>query len=127
MKNKALVFLLVHTVIFVSLFALRLWGFASDLVLAVAAAIISMEAIYMAVFTKDAAGRASSCSKHIETEMAQIRQDVPEILKLQKAVLYTGHQIKSIQSELDVLKRKGYLKTNGNIIRRGHQPLISHS
>lgn len=118
MLNKKIVFLLIHAVIFVSLFALRFLGIAADIILVVAASVIAMEAIYMAVLTKEAAVKASS----------QLREAVSETVKLERALLYAGHQIKNIQQELDILKKRSDFKSNGNgHQKRMHHPIISHS
>lgn len=118
MFNRTFVFLLVHAVILTSLFVLKFLGIAADIILVVAASVIAMEAVYMAVFTKEAAVKASS----------QLREAASETVKLERALLYAGHQIKNIQSELDVLKRKADFKSNGNSHqKRMHHPIISHS
>lgn len=118
MLNNKFVFLLVHVIIFALLFALRFFGIASDIILVIAASVIAMEAIYMAVFTKEAAVKAS----------AQLREAVSETVKLERALLYAGHQIKNIQQELDILKKRGDFKSNGNgHQRRIHHPIVSHS
>ncbi len=114
MPNRTSIFLVVHAVILASLFAMKLFGVAADTLLIAAATVISMEAVYMAVFTKEATTKACHSVKEMEADMA-------------RSLLYTGHQIKNIQSELDVLKRKTDFKTPGSTHRRLHHPIISHS
>lgn len=128
MLHKKFVFLLVHAVIFALLFALRFFGIAADIILVIAASVIAMEAIYMAVFTKEAAIKAFGTVKEMEAEMIQLRETASETVKLQRALLYAGHQIKNIQLLLDILKKRGDFKTNGNgHQRRIHHPMVSHS
>lgn len=130
MKNmpyRTIVFLLVHAVILVSLFTMKLLGVAADTFLVAAAAVISMEAVYMAVFTKEATGKACQGVKDMKEDMAMVKDAATETTKLQRALLYTGHQIKNIQSELDVLKKRADFRPTGNGHRRLHHPIISHS
>jgi len=127
MLNKTIVFLLIHAVILTSLFFLRFFGITTDIILMAGVSVIAMEAIYMVVFTRDAAGKAFRSVKEMEAEMTQLRKTASETVKLQRALLYAGHQIKNIQSELDVLKRRADFRPNGNTHRRLHHPIISHS
>lgn len=128
MLKRSSLFLLIHAVILLALFTLRFFGIAADTILMVAASVIAMEAIYMAVFTKETAVKASGTIKKIDAEIIQFKEAASETVKLQRALLYAGHQIKNIQSELDVLKRKADFKSNGNSHqKRIHHPIISHS
>ncbi len=121
MLNRTSIFLLIHAGILVSLFIMRFFGVAADTILVVTAAVISMEAIYMAVFTKEATGKACQGVKDMEAEMIALRETASETIKLQRTLLYAGHQIKNIQSELDVLKKRSFFKSNGN----GHQKRVA--
>ncbi len=124
MLNRTNVFLLIHAVILSLLFAMKFFGAAADIILVVATAVISMEAIYMAVFTKEATGKACQGVKDMEADMTMLRETASETIKLQRAFIYTGHQIKNIQQELDILKRKADFKTNGNAQhKRVHHPI----
>ena len=128
MLNRTLVFLIFHAIILTSIFALRYLGFATDHILIIAAALMSLEAIYLALFTKALVNKATGSLKEIKSEMAQIREDALETVKMQRALLYVGHQIKTIQSDLDVLKKRNELKSSGNgHHRRPQGPIVSHS
>lgn len=126
MINKNLIFFTSHVLIIALLFALRFLGVAADYLLIGTAVIMSMEAIYIALFTKAAANKASICLNDMKKDMAKIREDASETAKLHQALIYAGHQIKTIQQELDFLKKQG-VKLNGNGHRRVHHPIISHS
>lgn len=130
MLNRTIVFLLVHVIILSSLIVLRFLGIAAEVILTIALAAISMEAICMAVFTKDAVGKTLGGIKEMEADMTQLKEMATETAKCQRALIYAGHQIRMIQQELDLLKKKAELKSNGNRNghhRRVHQPMISHS
>ncbi|MDO8573701.1 MAG: hypothetical protein Q7R77_03030 [Candidatus Daviesbacteria bacterium] len=128
MLNKTRVFLFVHVIILALLFSMKFLGVATDLVLVAAIALISMESIYMAVFTKEITVKACRGVKEMEEEMAAIKETASETVKFQRALLYTGHQIKNIQVSLDILKKRADFKFNGNVHqRRTQHPIISQS
>lgn len=128
MLNRALVFLIFHAIILTSIFTLRYLGFATDHILIIAAALMSLEAIYLALFTKAIVNKVAGSLKEIERGMTQIREDALETVKIQRALLYAGHQIKTIQLDLDALKKRNELKSSGNgHHRRLQAPIVSHS
>lgn len=86
---------------------------------------MSLEAIYVALFTKAMTKRVAGNLKEMEKEIGQIRNEAYEATKLQRSLIYAGHQIKTIQGDLDLLKRG--LKSNGNGHHRRPHQIISHS
>lgn len=90
------------------------------------AALMSIEAIYVSLFTKAAVNKASGKLMGMEKEIAKIREDASDAAKLHQALIYAGHQIKTIQQELDFLKKQG-VKLNGNGHHRRSHQIISHS
>lgn len=126
MLNRTLVFLIFHAIILTSIFALRYLGFATDHILIIAAVLMSLEAIYLTLFTKAIVNKVAGSLKEIESEMAQIREDALETVKIQRALLYAGHQIKTIQSDLDALKKRNGFKSSGNgHHRRSQAPTVT--
>ncbi|MDO8573481.1 MAG: hypothetical protein Q7R77_01895 [Candidatus Daviesbacteria bacterium] len=91
---------------------MKFLGMATDIILISVITLIAMESIYMAVFTKEATGKACQGVKEMSSET----------IKLQRALLYTGHQIKNIQGDLDILKKRVDFRSNGN----GHHKIIHH-
>lgn len=126
MINKNLIFFISNIFIIALIFTLRFLGLASDYLLTAVATVLSIEAIYVALFTKAAVNKTSGKLMGMEKEIEKIREDASETAKLHQALIYAGHQIKTIQADMDFLKKQG-LKTNGNGHRRIHHPLISHS
>lgn len=126
MLNRTRVFLFAHVLILALLFSMKFSGVATDIILVSVIALIAMEAIYMAVFTKETTGKVCQGVREIEEEMAIFKETASETVKLQRALLYTGHQIKNIQVDLDVLKKRIDFRFNGNGHHKGnHHPIIS--
>lgn len=119
MINKTIVFLAIHAVIIISIFTLRYLKIGSDVVLLVAAAVISLETICLVLFIRLKVNRTARRIKEVEEEVAHLREDTPDVARIHRELLYMGHQIKTIQN---------VFKTNGNgHHRRVHPPTISHS
>lgn len=73
--------LLVHTGLFVGSFALILFGVNSDRVLLVLTTVVSLEAIYMAIFIQMAINLNSKSLDEVEEDLDEIQEDVDEIQK----------------------------------------------
>lgn len=127
MLNRTAIFLIIHVIVLFSIFALRALGVATDYILVTAVAVMSIETIYMALFTKAVVNKTSDSLNEIKREMAQIREDAYDTAKLQRALIYAGHQIKTIQGDLDLLKKGSQFKSNGNGHHRRAHPIVSQS
>ncbi len=73
--------LVVHTGLFVGSFALILFGVNSDHVLLVLTTVVSLEAIYMAIFIQMAINLNSKSLDEVEEDLDEIQEDVDEIQK----------------------------------------------
>lgn len=71
--------LLVHTVFFIGSFALVPFGFPVEQVLLVVTTVVSLEAIYLAIFIQMALNEASRTIDEIEVDIDEIQEDVAEI------------------------------------------------
>lgn len=107
-------FLIIHTTVLAGIFALRYLGFATDLILVIAGVAISLEAIYLSFFAMTRVNKTVDTLKEIERGMTEFHEDALEIVKIHRALLYIGHQIKTIQTDLDGFKKSSVLKAPGN-------------
>lgn len=72
--------LIVHTFLFAGAFAVALFGFAAwDTVLLVVTTIVSLEAIYLAIFIQMSVNRAQESLAEVEEDIAGIEEDIDEI------------------------------------------------
>ncbi|MDO8577185.1 MAG: hypothetical protein Q7R82_02465 [Candidatus Daviesbacteria bacterium] len=128
MIKSTTLFLTIHAVILISIFTLRFFGFSTDHLLAAAAALISLEAIYVAFFIRSKANKTECSLRDMEKEIAQFREDTRDAVRAHREILYAGHQIKTLQMDLDVLKKTNSIKLSGNgHSRRIHSQAASHS
>lgn len=71
--------LVVHTLLFVLAFASGFFGIPWDLVLLVLTTIVSLEAIYLAIFIQMSVNRNSQVISEVEKDIDEIQEDIEEI------------------------------------------------
>ena len=106
--------LIIHTIFLLGIFTLRYLGVAIDQLILITVAAISMEAIYLTIYTQARLKKNADSLNLIRSEMDQIKNETWESEKSQRLLIYLGHQIKTMQTDLDVLKKSQSLKTSGN-------------
>ena len=110
-----------HTAIIIAALSLRYIGFTSNLPLVTVATIFSLEALYMAIFTQVKVNRNSRSLDEVVTNMEHMHDERKEIHKLTIQALHLSHQIKAIQHDLDLIKKRNLLKASAPQIRaRAH-------
>lgn len=103
-----------HTLLFIAIPALTLIGFDLRSVLLIFTTWLSVEAIYLAIFIQMTVNRNTESLEDVEEDIEDIQEDVSVEEEAHKALIQIGQQMKTIQQELDVLKKSGVLKPNGN-------------
>lgn len=73
--------LFIHSVLFIFSFGLILFGVNADKVLLVVTTIVSLEAIYLAIFIQMSVNRNSESLAGVEKDIDEIQKDVDEIEK----------------------------------------------
>jgi uncharacterized membrane protein len=71
--------LLVHTILFIGAFTLPFFGVSFDRVLLVLTTIVSLEAIYLALFIQMTVNRHTESLEEIEEDVEEISEDIDEI------------------------------------------------
>jgi len=88
--------LIVHTFLFIAVFLLGLFGVDWDKILLMLTTIVSLEAIYLAVFIQISINKTSQSLKSVETDIDEIQEDVDEI---QEDVSEIQEDVSEIQEE----------------------------
>lgn len=73
--------IVVHTVFFVTVFSLRIFGFSSSDILLVLTTAVSLEAIYLAIFIQMTINKQSKELEEVSEDIEEIQEDVDEIQK----------------------------------------------
>ncbi|MEI8361217.1 MAG: hypothetical protein WCG01_03755, partial [bacterium] len=108
--------LIVHTALFSFSFSLIFFGVNADKVLLVLTTIVSLEAIYMAIFIQMAINKNSQSLAEVEEDIEEIQEDVEEIQKdvdeiekdvdeIQKDVDEIQEDVEEIQKDVDEIEK----------------------
>lgn len=103
-----------HTLLFLAVPALALLGFELRSILLMFTTWLSVEAIYLAIFIQMSVNRNTESLEEVEEDIEDIQEEASEEEEAHRVLLHIGQQMKTIQHDLDVLRKSGILKTNGN-------------
>ena len=110
--------LLVHTLLFGVAFSLVFLGFNADKVLLIITTLVSLEAIYLAIFIQMAVNQNIKSLTEVEEDIDEIQEDVDEI---QKDVDEIQEDVEEIQKEdeeeeqFDVQNKRSLEKIEGQL------------
>ena len=105
-----------HTFIFIAFASALIMGASFDKVILIWNTLVSLEAIYLALFIQMTVNRATVSLEEVEEDIESIQEDESSEVEAHKMIIHIGQQMKSIQHELDILRKKGLLKSTN--IRR---------
>lgn len=94
--------LVAHTIIFAFAFSLPFLGVSLDKVLLVVTTLVSLEAIYMAIFIQMAVNRNTESLEEVEEDIDEIQEDVGEI---QKDVDDIQEDVDEIEKDVDEIQK----------------------
>ncbi len=86
--------LIVHTVIFVTAFIIPIFGVPIDRVLLVLTTILSLEAIYLAIFIQMSVNKNSDDIEEIQEDVEDIQEEIEDI----------GEDVEEIQKDIDEIQ-----------------------
>ena len=115
---KNLLFIIFHLAVFGGIAVAMILGVLPEKFLAALAAAFSLEAVLLAVYFRIRLKRTALTLKSLQKEIEQGGQD-GDSERLHRELLYLGHQIKTMQSQIDALKKVGFVKINGNGHHKG--------
>jgi len=89
--------LVLHTIVFLSAFALGALHFASwEIVLLVLTTVVSLEAIYLAIFIQMTVNRNTESLREVEEDIDEIQEDVEEL----------GEDVDEIQGDIEEMSEE---------------------
>ncbi|MBP9752113.1 MAG: DUF1003 domain-containing protein [Candidatus Moranbacteria bacterium] len=106
--------LALHTIGFVGIFALQWFGFSFDQILLILTTVVSLEAIYLAIFIQMTVNRQAAQIEEVSEEVEElsenvedISEDVEEISKdidtIQEGVKEIGEEVEDISEDVEEL------------------------
>lgn len=102
--------LIVHTVLFFSAFLIAALGLAAwDTVLLVVTTLVSLEAIYLAIFIQMSVNRAQQSLAEVEADVAEIEENIEEISEdiegIEKDVADIEENIDDISEDIEEIEK----------------------
>jgi low affinity Fe/Cu permease len=95
--------LVVHTIFFAVSFLLIIFGVGFDKILLVVTTLVSLEAIYLAIFIQMGVNQNIKCLVQVEENIDEIQEDVDEI---QKDVDEIQEDVDEIQKDVDEIEKE---------------------
>lgn len=71
--------IIIHTLFFIGIFALRIFGLRTDDILLILTTVVSLEAIYLSIFIQMSVNKATESLEAVEDEIEDIQEDVEDI------------------------------------------------
>lgn len=115
--------LILHTIAFGGFFILRYMGLVPNGVLLILTAAVCLEAIYLVIFIQMMVRKNTRSLIEAQMIIEQIQQEENETHKLMINLLHVTHQVKTIQQDIDTLKKNAVSKSSGN---GSNRPKILH-
>ncbi len=93
--------ILVHTILFISIFSLGLFGVSFESILLILTTAVSLEAIYLAIFIQMTVNRNTQSLEDVEKDIDEIQEDVEDI---QEDVVELGDDVEEISKDVDEIE-----------------------
>lgn len=103
-----------HTLLFAGIPTLSLLGFDLRTILLIFTTWLSVEAIYLAIFIQMTVNRNTESLEEVEEDIEDIQEEATEEEEAHRVLIHIGQQMRTIQQDLDGLKKSGVLKPSGN-------------
>ncbi len=101
--------LFVHTLVFLISFSLVLFGIPFDRVLLVLTTVLSLEAIYLAIFIQMSVNQSAVRLAQVESDIEDIAEDVEEIAEdvegIEKGVEEISDNVEEIQEDMEHIEK----------------------
>lgn len=96
---------IVHTVLFLGAFMLPFFGVTIDRVLLVLTTLVSLEAIYLALFIQMSVTKATESLENVEEDIEEVQKEIDDIAEdieeVQKEVDDIAEDIEEVQKDID--------------------------
>ncbi|MFA5986377.1 MAG: hypothetical protein WC819_03455 [Parcubacteria group bacterium] len=116
--------LIIHSIFFVGIFALQWLNFTFDQIMLILTTVVSLEAIYLAIFIQMTVNRHASELADISEDVEDISEDVEEISKdiddIQEDVEDISEDVEEIGEEMEKDDEKDDAKHNSSQQRINH-------
>ena len=110
--------LIIHTFFFVGIFSLQWLGFSFDQIMLILTTVVSLEAIYLAIFIQMTVNRQAHKLAEVSEDVEDISEDVEEISKdiddIQEDMVEISEDVEDIGEEMEKDDKELALKHKGD-------------
>src|SRR3990167_7006995 len=110
--------IIIHTILFVGIFGLQIFGINFDKILLILTTIVSLEAIYLAIFIQMSVNLNTARLSEVSEDVGEIQEDIDEIQKdvdeIQEDVGGLEENVKGIGEEIEEDEREADKKRMEN-------------
>lgn len=110
-SEKIFLFLISNTILFSVIFALKFFGLIIDSVLLLLITAASLEVIYFVISVQLSVNKNVQNLAEVEKNIANIRENEE---KMHTLLTYINHQMKTVQHDINTLRKSPVLRANGN-------------
>ena len=103
--------LIINLLLFGGIFALGMFRMTTGLIQLILVTAVFLEIIYLTILIQMSDNRNIKGLNEVKKHIEELREGEE---KTYNGLIYTGHQMKAMQHELNALKRSSILKPNGN-------------
>jgi uncharacterized protein YoxC len=100
--------IVLHTIFFVGIFLLRLFGVSTDRIMLILTTAVSLEAIYLSLFIQMSVNRNTQSLEEVEEDVAEIQEDVEGIEKdideIQEDVDEMQEDVEGMEKDIDEIQ-----------------------
>ena len=100
---------LLHTLLFIAVPTFTFLGYELRSVLLIFTTWLSIEAIYLAIFIQMTVNRNTASLEEVEEDIEDIQEEATEEEAAHKVILHISNELKVIQHDLNLLKKKGII------------------
>ncbi len=122
--------IIAHSIFFAGMFSLNFFGFSSESILLILTTIVSLEAIYMAIFIQMTVNRHSDDLVEVSEDIEEIQEDVEGIEKdvdeIQKDVDEIQEDVGELQEDVEEISEEEE-KTDDHSIEMRKLEKIEHT
>ncbi|MEK7569354.1 MAG: hypothetical protein AAB500_00460 [Patescibacteria group bacterium] len=93
--------IIIHTIFFIGIFFLRLWGYSGTDVLLFLTTLVSLEAIYLSIFIQMTVNRHAEELEEVSEDIEEIQENVGEI---QENVGEIQENVEEIQEDVEEIQ-----------------------
>lgn len=119
-KFGPILFFIIQPLLLITVATLSFFGMISGPLALLFFGAVSLEAIYIAFFIRMKLNKTVNFLKLMEEQMREIKAETLDTVRMHRELIYAGHRIKTLQMDLEAVKKGTGVKITATHPRRIH-------